>query len=75
MDRKPSPEYSRVFTAAAVGLFLLVTGSIGFEVRGMHGAFAGGRWSDPPIWWQVALGTAALLASMRWARSLVTRTL
>lgn len=69
--RQASPAYSRVFTSLFVGVSLLVTGAIGFDVRGLHGALAGGRWTDAPIWWQIALGSLAVIAAGYWARRIV----
>ena len=50
-----------MFSAFAAGAFLVVTGSIGFDVSYMHGVFKGGRWVDGPVWWQIALGVGLLL--------------
>ena len=59
--RKPSPEYSRVFTALFAGGFLLVTGIIGYDVGSLRGLFRGGRWVESPVWWQIALGTGLIV--------------
>ena len=50
-----------MFSAFAAGAFLVVTGSIGFDVSYMHGFFEGGRWVGGPIWGQIALGVGFLL--------------
>ena len=69
-SRRPSPKYSRMFSAFAAGASLVVTGSIGFDVSYMHGFFEGGRWVDGPIWGQVALGMGFLLLGAYWSRRL-----
>ncbi len=71
--RRPSSEYSRVFTSFAAGLFLVVTGAIGWNVNRLHGMFEGGRWQEGPIWWQIGLGTAFLLLGAYWTRRVVSR--
>jgi hypothetical protein len=68
--RKPSPEYARVFTALAAGVYLLVTGIIGYDVRNLHGSFDGGKWVAAPVWWQLSLGFALLLLAGFWIRRL-----
>ncbi len=68
--RRPSPKYSRMFSAFAAGAFFLVTGLIGFDTYNLRGFFQGGRWVDPPIWRQVALGMALLLLGAFLARRL-----
>ena len=50
-----------MFSAFAAGAFLVVTGSIGWNVSHLHGFFQGGRWAGGIIWWQVALGVGFLL--------------
>jgi hypothetical protein len=50
-----------MFSAFAAGAFLVVTGSIGYDVSYLHGLFEGGRWVDRFIWWQVALGVGLLI--------------
>jgi hypothetical protein len=65
-----SPRYSRMFSAFAAGAFLFVTGSIGFDVRYMHGFFEGGRWVGGPVWGQIALGAGLLLLGAYWSRRL-----
>jgi hypothetical protein len=56
-----------MFTAFAAGAYLVVTGSIGWNVSAMHGV---SRWVDAPIWWQVALGVGFLLLGAYWSRRL-----
>jgi hypothetical protein len=69
-SRRPSKAYSRMFSALAAGAFLLVTGSIGWNVSHMRGFFEGGRWVDGPIWSQIALGAGLLLLGAYWSRRL-----
>ncbi len=71
--RRASSEYSRVFTSLTVGVALLATGAIGFDVRNMHGEFIGGRWTTAPVWWQIVVGAVAMFAGLCWARPLVMR--
>jgi hypothetical protein len=71
--RKSSPEYARVFSALVGGGFLLVTGTIGYDVRHLHGFFRGGKWVAAPIWWQIALGTGLLILAAYLARRLPHR--
>ena len=66
--KRPSSRFSRVFSALAAGIFLLVTGVIGWNVSYLHGMFEGGRWHEGPVWWQIALGTALLLLGIHWVR-------
>ena len=61
-------DYQRVFSAAAVGLLLLVAGLIGWELNNSHGFFQGTRWVDGPVWWQIGTGIGLLLAAAFWAR-------
>jgi hypothetical protein len=61
VPRRSSAAYSRMFSAFAAGLFFLVTGVIGWDIRYLHGLFAGGKWVDAPIWWQIGLGAVFLL--------------
>ena len=67
---RPSPQYSRMFSALAAGAFLFVTGSIGFDVRYMHGFFEGGRWVGGPVWGQIGIGAGLLLLGAYWSRRL-----
>jgi hypothetical protein len=59
-----------MFSAFAAGGFLVVTGSIGFDVSYMHGFFEGGRWVEGPIWGQTALGVGFVLLGAYWSRRL-----
>jgi hypothetical protein len=59
-----------MFWAFTVGLALLVTGTIGYDVRDMHGFFHGGHWVNAPVWWQIASGLALLLLGGYWFRQL-----
>jgi hypothetical protein len=68
--RKPSPKYARVFTALAAGVYLIVTGIIGYDVRDLHGFFDGGKWVEAPVWWQLSLGFTLLLLAGFWIRRL-----
>ncbi len=56
-----------MFSAFTAGVFLVVTGLIGWNV-GRHATFTEGRWHDGPLWWQIALGFGFLLLSVYWAR-------
>jgi hypothetical protein len=67
---RPSPKYSRMFSAFAAGTFLLITGLIGWNVRNMRGLFEGGQWADGPIVWQIVLGVGFLLLGGYWSRHL-----
>jgi hypothetical protein len=69
--KRPSSNYSRVFTSLTAGLFLVVTGAIGWNVSRMSGLFNGGRWHDGPVWWQIGLGTTLLLLGIHWARRII----
>ena len=59
-----------MFSAFAAGAFLVVTGSIGYDVRYLHGFFEGGRWVNRFIWWQVALGVGLLVLARYWFQRL-----
>jgi hypothetical protein len=59
-----------MFSAFAAGLFLTVSGLLGWNVRYMRGWFEGGRWQEGPEWLQVALGAAFLALGVFWARRL-----
>ncbi len=59
-----------MFTALTAGTGLLVTGIIGLEVGQMRGWFAGTRWAEGPIWWQILFGSVLLLLGVYWARRL-----
>ena len=72
---RPSPAYAMVFSALALGAFLLVTGAIGYTVD-RHNAFvAGTPWGDAPVWRQVIAGVGMLLLGVYGSRRLwrVTR--
>lgn len=69
-SRKPSPEYSRTFSALFFGLSLIVTGAIGYNVKNMSGAFRGGHWQDGPVWWQLAIGLGLFALGVYWFRRL-----
>jgi len=70
---RPSSRYARVFTSVAAGLFLVVTGVIGWNVSRLHGMFEGGRWQDGPVGWQIGLGIALLLLGAFWSRRVEMR--
>jgi hypothetical protein len=53
---RPGYLYQRVLSVGVVGLLLAVTGAIGWDVSHAHGLFAGMKWVDAPIWWQLGLG-------------------
>ena len=59
--RGPSRRYQRVFSVAAAGLLLFVSGLVGWDLSYSRGWFRGVRWVDGPIWWQTALGFGLLL--------------
>jgi len=56
----PGYRYQRVITVGVAGLWLTVAGALGWDVSHVHGFFAGTRWVDGPIWWQLAAGVALL---------------
>ena len=58
-----NPFYA-LFTFTLFGAFFLVTGAIGWKpIRG-GGVFLGnGRWVEGPIWSQLAMGVAFLVAA------------
>ena len=59
-----------MFSAFAFGLFLTISGLIGWNVSNMHGFFLGGRWEDGPIWWEITLGAGLLWLGVYWSRRL-----
>jgi hypothetical protein len=59
-----------MFSAFAAGAGLVVTGSIGLDVSHMRGLFAGTRWVEGPIWWQIAVGSGLLLIVVFFSRRL-----
>ena len=63
--------YQRVFSAAAMGLLLAGVGLAGGDLRHSHGLFRGVRWSESPVWWQVAVGAVLLVVAASWARSII----
>jgi hypothetical protein len=69
--KRPSSRYSRVFTSLTAGLFLVVTGVIGWNVSHLSGLFRGGRWQEGPVWWQIGLGTALLLFGIHSAQRIM----
>jgi hypothetical protein len=54
-----SPFYG-FFTFTLAGLFLVITGAIGWVPVKSGGVFSGGRWVDGPVWSQVGFGLACL---------------
>jgi hypothetical protein len=70
---RPGWQYQRVFSVGFGGLLFFVAGLIGWDLKYSHGWFEGTKWTDAPIWWQVALGTALLLLAGFWARRVPTR--
>jgi hypothetical protein len=64
----PGWQYRRVFSAGFGGLLFFVAGLIGWDLSHSHGWFEGTKWTDAPIWWQVALGAALLFLAAYWAR-------
>jgi len=69
----PGWQYQRVFSVGFGGLLLFVTGLIGYDLKYSHGWFQGTKWTDAPIWWQVAFGTVLLLLAGYWARRVPRR--
>jgi hypothetical protein len=68
--RRPGYEYQRVISAVVGGLFLIVAGAIGWDVKYSHGFFQGTKWIDGPVWWELGVGIALLLLARVWARRL-----
>jgi hypothetical protein len=67
--RSPSRGYQRVFSVAAAGLLLFVSGLIGWDLSDSRGWWLrGARWVDGPVWWQVGFGLGFLLLAGFWAR-------
>jgi hypothetical protein len=66
--RRPVP---LACSATAMALLFLVSGARGYTLS-KHDAFvAGTRWTDGPIWWQVAVGAVLLAASIwLWRRAI-----
>ena len=69
----PGWQYQRVFSAGFGGLLFSVAGLIGWDLKYSHGWFEGTKWTDAPIWWQVAFGTVLLLLAGYWARRVPRR--
>ena len=69
-SRKPRPEYSRMFSALIFGGWIFISGLIGYDIRGMRGFFRGGRWVDPPVWGQLAVGAALVALGIYFSRHL-----
>jgi hypothetical protein len=61
-------QYHRVFSVGSAGLLLLIAGLIGWDLKYVRGFFQGTKWVDPPIWWQIGLGTTLLVLAVHWAR-------
>jgi hypothetical protein len=59
-----------MFSAFAAGAGLVVTGSIGLDISRMRGLFAGTRWVESPIWWQIVVGSGLLLLGVFFSRRL-----
>ena len=59
-----------MFSSFTAGAFLLTAGLIGFDVRYMRGWFRGGRWVEPPVWWQLAAGVVLLWVAVYTYRGL-----
>jgi len=70
---RPGWQYHRVFSFGFGGLLFFVAGLIGWDLNYSRGWFEATTWTDAPIWWQVALGTALLLLAGFWARRVPTR--
>jgi hypothetical protein len=70
---KPGAHYQRAIGAAATGLFALISGLVGWDISHSHGFFAGTRWVEGPIWWQVGLGLGLLLVAGFLARRVPLR--
>jgi hypothetical protein len=71
---RPGWQYQRVISFVFGGMFFLIPGLIGLDVRHSHGWFQGVQWVDAPVWPQVALGGALLLVAGYWARQVPPRT-
>ena len=51
------------FTLTLAGLFLSITGAIGWEPIKRDGPFLIGRWVDGPLWSQIGVGVACLIGA------------
>ena len=68
--RRPVP---LVCSATAFGLMLLVSGLSGYTLSRHEAFVAGTRWSNGPIWTQVAIGVALLAVSVwLWRRAMAS---
>lgn len=65
---RPGWEYQRVFSVGFGGLLFFIAGLIGWDLEHSHGWFAGTKWVDRPVWWQLGLGAGLLLLAGFWAR-------
>ncbi len=65
---RPGFEYQRVITLGVFGLWLSVSGAIGWDVSHVRGFFQGTRWVDGPIWWQIGVGGVLLVVAVFLAR-------
>ena len=70
---RPGWQYQRVISFVFGGMFFLIPGLIGLDVRRSHGWFQGVQWVDGPVWPQVALGSGLLLLGVYWARRVPPR--
>jgi hypothetical protein len=66
-----SHAHQRVFTVAAIGLWLVGFGLAGGDLRYSHGWFRGVQWADAPVWWEIAVGIGLLVLAATWARPLL----
>ena len=70
---RPGWQYQRAISFVFGGMFFLIPGLIGLDLRQSHGWFQGVRWVDAPVWPQVALGFGLLLLGVYWARRVPPR--
>jgi len=61
-------QFRRVFSIAAFGVWLTVTGAIGCDVSHGVGSFASAPRADGPIWWQFGTGVVLLVVAAFLAR-------
>jgi membrane protein implicated in regulation of membrane protease activity len=66
--RRPVP----LACSATLGAMLFLAAGVSGYTMNKHDAFvAGTRWTDGPIWWQVAVGLVLLAASVwLWRRAI-----
>lgn len=64
----PSKHFSRAFTFGACAAMFIVAGLSGYNLSRHSRFVAGTPWSDAVIWWEVALGIAALPLAAYFAR-------